>query len=47
MYELQQLECLLGLSSYGRQDKTTVIRLATAAVKAEKIVKQGVVVYSV
>jgi hypothetical protein len=39
------LEVLLGLSSSDRQDKSTVIRLAMAAVKAEKIVKQGIEVY--
>ena len=42
----KQLEVLLGLSSSKRQDKTTIIRLAMATVKAQKIVKQGVVVYS-
>ena len=36
----QKLERLLGLSS-GKQDKTTIIRLAMAALKAEKILKQG------
>jgi len=35
----QKLERLLGLSS-GKQDKATIIRLAMAALKAEKIVKQ-------
>ena len=41
----KQLEVLLGLSSSDRQDKATIIRMAMATVKAEKIVKQGVVVY--
>ena len=41
----KQLEVLLGMTSSDRQDKTTIIRLATAAVKTEKIVKQGVVIY--
>jgi hypothetical protein len=39
----KQLEVLLGLSSSDRQDKATIIRMAMAAVKAEKILKQGVV----
>ena len=38
----KQLEVLLGLGSFGRQDKATIIRLAMAAVKAEEILKQGV-----
>ena len=36
----QKLERLLGLSS-GKHDKTTIIRLAMAALKAEKILQQG------
>ena len=39
----QQLSALLGLSSMcGRQDKSSVIRLATTAVKAQGIIKQVV-----